>query len=58
MKPNAAKYLAGGSVTMGVTDKNTATPNVIAGIINGTLYGRGVSGCVFRRTSRHITAAP
>lgn len=44
MNANAAKYLAGGSVTNGVTDRKTATINVIIGMINGTLYGRGKFG--------------
>lgn len=44
MKPSAAKYLAGGSVIIGVTERNTATANVKIGMIIGTLYGRGISG--------------
>lgn len=58
MKANAAKYLAGGSVTIGVIERNMETINVIIGTINGTLYGRGRSGRVFRRTNKHTTEAP
>lgn len=55
---NAARYFAGGSVTMGVTDKKIETPNVMIGTIRGTLYGRGMFGCVLRSTSKHTTADP
>lgn len=58
MKPNAAKYLAGGCVNIGVTERNTAVARVRYGIINGTLYGRGRSGRVLRKTNKQITAAP
>lgn len=58
MKANAAIYLAGGSVNIGVTERNTETANVRYGTINGTLYGRGISGRVLRKTNKQITAAP
>lgn len=55
---NAAKYLAGGSVRIGVTDKNTATIRHSIGIIVGTRYGRGRSGCVLRKTNKQTNAEP
>lgn len=58
MNPSAAKYFAGGWVKIGVTDKNTATPKVIYGTINGTLYGRGKFGRVFLNTNKQVTAIP
>lgn len=58
MNANAAKYLAGGSVSIGVTAKNTAIARHKIGITIGTRYGRGRSGCVFRKTNRQTNAVP
>lgn len=58
MKANAAKYLSDGSLMIGMTDRKTATASVNIGIIIGTLQGRGVLGCVRRRTIRQANAAP
>lgn len=58
MNDSAAKYLAGGSVRIGVTDKNTAIARHKIGITVGTRYGRGRSGCVFLKTNKHTNAEP
>lgn len=58
MNAKAAKYFAGGSVKSGVIDRNIDTANVKYGTINGTLYGRGRFGCVFRNTNKQTTEAP
>lgn len=58
MNASAAKYLAGGSVRIGVTDKNTATPRHRIGMTVGTRYGRTRSGCVFLKTNKHMNAEP
>lgn len=55
---NAAKYFIDGSLIIGVTDKKIATKRAKIGMIIGTLYGRGMSGWVLRRTSKLTNAAP
>lgn len=58
MKANAARYLSDGSVMIGITDRKMATSKVKIGKTIGTLYGRGVFGCVRRKTIRQANAAP
>lgn len=58
MKAMPTIYFVGDSKIIGVIVRNTATAKVTTGIIMGTLYGRGRSGCVLRNTSKHTTAAP
>lgn len=58
MKDSAAKYLAGGSVIIGVTERNMATAKHKYGINVGTRYGRGRSGCVRLSTNKQTNAEP
>lgn len=58
MNANAAKYLTEGSLIIGITDKKIATNNAKIGMTIGTLYGRGTSGWVLRKTRRATKADP
>lgn len=58
MNPKAAKYLIDGSVIIGIKDRNIETHKMKIGIIVGTRYGLGVSGCVLRRINNPVIHAP
>lgn len=58
MNPKAARYLIDGALIIGITDKNIETSKMKIGMIVGTRYGLGVSGCVLRRISKPVIHIP